>query len=150
MSDILEITDPAAPCRAPSLWRAGLGFRPFFLLGAAHAAAVVALWVGTLSGWWAIGDLGWHAREMTYGFGGAIIAGFLLTAVPKWTASRPIVGPRLVGLVVLWCAARVAALAGPGWVTTALVSGFLAEVADLVPEGRLREYVYGDMLGRRV
>ncbi|MCB1220894.1 MAG: SufD family Fe-S cluster assembly protein [Planctomycetales bacterium] len=31
-----------------------------------------------------------------------------------------------------------------------LVSGFLAEVADLVPEGRLREYVYGDMLGRRV
>lgn len=132
MSDILEITDPAAPCRAPSLWRAGLGFRPFFLLGAAHAAAVVALWVGTLSGWWAIGDLGWHAREMTYGFGGAIIAGFLLTAVPKWTASRPIVGPRLVGLVVLWCAARVAALAGPGWVTTALVSGFLAALAGSI------------------
>lgn len=132
MSDILEIADPAAPCRAPSLWRAGLGFRPFFLLGAAHGAAVVALWVGTLSGWWAIGDLGWHAREMTYGFGGAIIAGFLLTAVPKWTASRPIVGPRLVSLVALWCAARVAAFVGPGWVTTALVSGFLAALAGSI------------------
>ncbi|MCB1218288.1 SufD family Fe-S cluster assembly protein [bacterium] len=30
-----------------------------------------------------------------------------------------------------------------------LISGFLAEVADLVPEGALREYVYGEMLGGR-
>lgn len=129
MSDILQIADPAASRRAPSLWRAGLGFRPFFLLGAAHAAAVVALWVGTLSGWWAVGDLSWHACEMTYGFGGAIIAGFLLTAVPNWTASRPIVGPRLAGLVAFWCAARVAAFTGPGWIATALVSGFLVALA---------------------
>lgn len=31
-----------------------------------------------------------------------------------------------------------------------LISGFLAEIADLVPEGALREYVYEDMLRRRV
>ena len=132
MSDILQIADPAASRTAPSLWRAGLGFRPFFLLGAAHAAAVVALWVGTLSGWWAVGDLGWHAREMTYGFGGAIVAGFLLTAVPNWTASAPIVGPWLAALVALWCAARLAALDGPGWGTTALVSGFLVALAGSI------------------
>lgn len=31
-----------------------------------------------------------------------------------------------------------------------LISGFLAEIADLVPDGVLREYVYSAMLGRRV
>ncbi len=30
-----------------------------------------------------------------------------------------------------------------------LISGFLAEIADLVPEGVLREYVYREMLGRQ-
>lgn len=141
MSDVLQIADPDAPSEAPPLWRAGLGFRPFFLLGAAHAALVVALWVGTLAGWWAVGDMGWHAREMTYGFVGAIIAGFLLTAVPKWTASRPLVGPGLGGLVALWCAARIAALLGPGWATTALVSGFLLALAGCiaVPIARARK-----------
>ncbi len=141
MSEVLQITDPKMPSATSALWRAALAFRPFFLLGAMHAAAVVAMWVGTLAGWWAIGDMGWHAREMTYGFVGAIIAGFLLTAVPKWTASRPLVGPKLAILVVLWCAARVAALLGPGWVTTALVSGFLLALAACVamPIARARK-----------
>jgi uncharacterized protein involved in response to NO len=45
---------------------------------------------------------------MLFGFIVAAIAGFLLTAVPSWTGSKPLVGPRLVGLWALWILGRVA------------------------------------------
>jgi uncharacterized protein involved in response to NO len=38
----------------------------------------------------------------------AIIAGFLLTAVPNWTGRPPVAGWQLGGLVALWLAGRVA------------------------------------------
>jgi len=73
-----------------ALW--SCGFRPFFLLAAGHAVAFPALWLLALNGMpWpaAPGDpVGWHAHEMLVGFAGAAMAGFLLTAVPTFTA-RP-------------------------------------------------------------
>ena len=33
--------------------------------------------------------LAWHRHEMLFGFVGAVIAGFLLTAVPNWTGRLP-------------------------------------------------------------
>lgn len=50
----------------------------------------------------------WHAHEMIYGFIGAAIAGFLLTAVPNWTGARRIAGAPLVVLALVWLAGRVA------------------------------------------
>ena len=48
--------------------------------------------------------LDWHAHETVFGYGGAIVTGFLLTAVPNWTGRLPIsglavgfAGPGLVG-----------------------------------------------------
>lgn len=86
------------------------GFRPFFLLGALWAAAVIALWVAVFSGQIAFalpGDpVAWHRHEMLYGFVGAIVAGFLLTAVPNWTGGAFLAGPRLAGMVLLWLLAR--------------------------------------------
>ena len=47
---------------------------------------------------------------MLFGFVGAVIGGFLLTAVPNWTGRLPIAGWPLGGLFALWVAARLALL----------------------------------------
>ena len=57
----------------------------------------------------AFDPVSWHAHEVISGYLGAVIAGFLLTAVPNWTGRLPIVGWPLAGLALLWLAGRVAA-----------------------------------------
>lgn len=52
----------------------------------------------------------WHGHEMLFGFTGAAIAGFLLTAVPNWTGLPTPRGAALGGLVALWLAGRLATL----------------------------------------
>jgi len=47
---------------------------------------------------------------MLFGFVGAVVAGFLLTAIPNWTGRLPIAGLPLAGLAGLWAAARLAVL----------------------------------------
>ena len=90
------------------------GFRPFFFGGAAWALIALALWICTLSGEIdlpaALDPLAWHRHEMLFGFVGAVIGGFLLTAVPNWTGRLPIAGRPLGGLFALWIAARLALL----------------------------------------
>lgn len=99
------------------------GFRPFFLLAAAWAAvALVMLLGGFAFGAWPSEGLPlarWHAHEMLFGFVAATIAGFLLTAVPTWTASRPISGLPLAALAALWLAGRAAMSPLPGLQGTA-------------------------------
>ncbi|MBT9582905.1 NnrS family protein [bacterium] len=89
----------------------GYGFRPFFSLGMAAAVLLVALWLTILGGSWVIlpglSPLHWHAHEMFFGFGAAIVAGFLLTAVPNWTGLPTPRGKALAGLVLVWLAGRV-------------------------------------------
>jgi uncharacterized protein involved in response to NO len=66
---------------------------------------------------------------MLFGFVGAIIGGFLLTAVPNWTGRLPIAGWPLAGLFALWVAARLALLfsaAGGLWLAGILDIGFFA------------------------
>ncbi|MGY2187251.1 NnrS protein [compost metagenome] len=89
-----------------------LGFRPFFLAGAAFAALAVAIWAlwlyGRLPGAQPVGGmLAWHRHEMPFGFAVAIIAGFLLTAVPNWTGRPGLKGWPLIGLVLVWLLARI-------------------------------------------
>jgi uncharacterized protein involved in response to NO len=90
------------------------GFRPFFLGGAIWAAAALAIWLCSLAGAVTLPShfdpLSWHRHEMLFGFVGAVIAGFLLTAIPNWTGRLPIAGPPLAGLFGLWLAARLALL----------------------------------------
>jgi uncharacterized protein involved in response to NO len=94
------------------------GFRPFFFGGALWAALAMALWVPMLSGHLALptafDPVSWHAHEVLYGYLGAAIAGFLLTAVPNWTGRLPIVGWPLGALAALWLAGRVAVLTSAG------------------------------------
>ncbi len=90
------------------------GFRPFFLFGAAWAALAMALWIPMLAGRISLpthfAPLDWHVHELLYGYLPAIVAGFLLTAIPNWTGRMPVVGLRLACLFALWCAGRVAVM----------------------------------------
>lgn len=106
------------------------GFRPFFLLAGIWAALPLAIWLSVLAGLWSFpgswGALLWHAHEMVFGFVPAALAGFLLTAVPKWTKTPRVQGGPLVALTALWLAGRVALLLA-GWLPAAPVA-----VADLL------------------
>ena len=105
------------------------GFRPFFLGGALWAIVAMVLWIAALSGFFDLGgDYGapnWHAHEMLFGFASAVLAGFLLTAVPNWTGRLPVSGKPLVWLFALWCAGRLFLLVPDqvGVVTAAAVDG---------------------------
>ena len=95
---------------APPILRGG--FRPFFFLGSVWAALALVLWIfaylGALTLPAAFDALAWHRHEMLFGFIGAIVAGFLLTAIPNWTGRLPIAGGPLAALAGLWLAARIA------------------------------------------
>lgn len=88
------------------------GYRPFFLAAGIWAVLAMLLWVGEISGLAYLptrfDPISWHAHEMLYGYLGAALAGFLLTAVPNWTGRLPILGWPLAGLLSLWCLGRVA------------------------------------------
>jgi uncharacterized protein involved in response to NO len=97
------------------------GFRPFFLGAAAWAVISLVCWLAMLAGIAAdasaFDPVSWHQHEMVFGYGGAVVAGFLLTAVPNWTG-RPVAGPRLLAfLFAAWIGARLANLASGtiGW-----------------------------------
>jgi uncharacterized protein involved in response to NO len=90
------------------------GFRPFFLLAAAWAAVAIPLWLALFTGGLAVPTalppVIWHVHEMVYGYGAAVVAGFLLTAIPNWTGRMPLQGAPLAGLALLWLAGRIAVL----------------------------------------
>ena len=108
----MQITDLAAEQKILPVLR--LGFRPFFLAGALFSMVALVLWGAMLSGYITFqpygGGLWWHIHEMLFGFGCAIVAGFLLTAIQNWTGIRGVSGVSLLGLFLLWLAGRVVLL----------------------------------------
>jgi len=126
----MQIIDRRQALSIPPLLR--LGFRPFFLLGALFAALAVPLWLIALeghAGWQPSGGwLAWHRHELVFGFGLAIIAGFLLTAAQNWTGIPGPSGRPLGVLVALWLVGRVAWLGG-------LPGGWLLAIELLFPLG---------------
>jgi len=97
---------------APPILRGG--FRPFFFGAASWAVVAIALWLCALAGKiilpTAFEAVAWHRHEMLFGFVGAAVSGFLLTAIPNWTGRLPIAGMPLLGLVGTWALARMAVL----------------------------------------
>jgi uncharacterized protein involved in response to NO len=116
MAVLIRIDEPRRPPGAlrPS-WRAffAMAFRPLYLLAAIQAVLFIALWAFGIGGTRALPGFLWHGHEMIWGYAGAIIVGFLLTAVATWTGQPPVRGGVLAGLVALWLAARVVLLAVP-------------------------------------
>jgi uncharacterized protein involved in response to NO len=108
----------------------GYGFRPFFALAGLYAALSVTLWLlmwtGTIGFSPTLPPSWFHAHEMLFGFAGAALGGFLLTAVPNWTGQGPIRGGALLALVLAWIAGRAAMLA------SGALDPRLAAAADLL------------------
>lgn len=123
------------------------GFRPFFLLAGVEAAVVIGLWVlwyqGSIAIPSAFSPVAWHIHELLFGYVWAVVAGFLLTAVPNWTGRLPVAGWPLAGLVGLWLMARLAvassALLDPALVmlaTLAFPAALIAALAREIVKGR--------------
>jgi uncharacterized protein involved in response to NO len=115
------------------------GFRPFFLAAGLCAFALIPIWLyffvhhGVAFG--ALPAMYWHAHEMLYGFAGAAVAGFLLTAVPSWTGTRGFAGRPLYLLSAAWIAGRVAmgmVAHVPFWVVALLELAFLPLLAAVL------------------
>src|SRR5262249_40443816 len=79
---------------------------------------------------------------MIFGYVAAIIAGFLLTAIPNWTGRLPVNGSALAGLAALWLAGRVAIATSTflgSWLTALTDLAFLSVLAGVAA----REIVAG-------
>lgn len=90
-----------------------LGFRPFYLLAAAFAVVSVPLWLAKYFGWTDSLphiDLTWHVHEMIFGFGIAVIVGFLYTAGRNWTGLWTPRRGMLAAIAALWIAGRAGML----------------------------------------
>ncbi|MBK8772044.1 MAG: NnrS family protein [Rhizobiales bacterium] len=120
--------------RGPALW--SYGFRPFFLAAGLWALITIAVWVpwylGHISLPSAFAPLDWHIHELLFGYVPAVVAGFLLTAVPNWTGRLPVVGWRLIALFSLWMLGRLAMASSallPSWLVAAASLSFLVALA---------------------
>lgn len=106
-------------------------YRVFF--AAAGIFAVLALlvwefWVGVHAAGGMITDLPfataphyWHAHEMIFGYAGAAIGGFLMTAVPSWTGGAAMARGWVPLAALVWLAGRLAVWAS-GSLPPALVA----------------------------
>lgn len=88
------------------------GFRPFFLLAILAGVILPVLWAAIFSGYISIpseglGAVQWHAHEMLFGFGWAVLGGFLLTSSKNWVGVRGIHGGTLALAALLWIGERL-------------------------------------------
>jgi len=113
------------------------GFRVFFPAAGLFAALAAPLWLALLAAGWSIpsplAPPAWHGHEMLFGYVAAVIAGFLLTAIPNWTGRLPVAGGPLAALALLWLAGRAAMFAGASWpvAAAAVDAAFLVVLAGL-------------------
>jgi uncharacterized protein involved in response to NO len=111
------------------------GFRPFFLSAAVFAGVALPIWALILAGadntHFLYAPREWHVHEMVFGFLPAVIAGFLLTAMPNWTDRPPIKGMPLMCLWMLWLAGRLVMAVPwlPDYVSALVDGAFLVTLA---------------------
>jgi uncharacterized protein involved in response to NO len=104
---------------AHPLWL--VGFRPFFALACLAGVSLPLAWALIFTGavspapTFAVPPLQWHAHEMFFGFGWAMLGGFLLTATKNWVGVRGYHGGTLVFLAAAWLFERVGMLMGGAW-----------------------------------
>ncbi len=126
-----------------------LGFRPFFLGASIFAVISMAAWMLVYFSYVSvrvenISVSQWHAHEMLYGYGMAVVAGFLLTAVKNWTGIPTVFGKPLMALFALWCAARLLFLFGAAllpWAASAdLLFGLMLIIAIAMPLVKAKQW----------
>ncbi|MCX7148171.1 MAG: NnrS family protein [Rhodocyclales bacterium] len=103
---------------AHPLWL--VGFRPFFVLACLSGLSLPMLWVliylGAVPGpQSSFTMVQWHAHEMFFGFGWAVLGGFLLTSTKNWVQVRGYHGAALMFLVAAWLFERIGMWFGGRW-----------------------------------
>lgn len=93
------------------LWNAG--FRPFFTCAFIFGSLAPWIWYFLFFGSFqlppgGLSNLQWHAHEMFFGFGWAVLGGFLLTASKNWVSVRGIHGKLLMTMTCFWLLERMA------------------------------------------
>ncbi len=112
-------------------------YRPFFLGAALFAGFAIPLWLLALKSGLEIPSSfaarEYHIHEMIFGYLGAVLAGFLFTAMPNWTGRPALARIRLALLSALWLAGRIAVITSAAWPLAAAVidASFLVAVASL-------------------
>jgi uncharacterized protein involved in response to NO len=97
-----------------------VGFRPFFILTCLSGLTLPIIWALLFAGAIGLPNSGysivqWHAHEMFFGFGWALLGGFLLTATKNWVKIRGYHGKALIFLVAAWCFERTGMAFGGSW-----------------------------------
>ena len=92
-----------------------LPFRPFFLLAAVDAVVGAGGWLPAAFGIQAFGATAisagdWHRDLLLFGMVPAVLTGFLLTALPRWTGRQAVPPHTTCSLIVLWGCSRLAFL----------------------------------------
>ena len=85
----------------------------------------------------------WHVHEMMFGYVGAALGGFVLTAVPNWTGRPPVRGWPLGALALIWLCGRIAVWWG------GTVGAIPTAVADLAYLGVLSVLVGNEIVAGR-
>jgi uncharacterized protein involved in response to NO len=94
---------------AHPLWL--VGFRPFFCLACLSGLSLPIIWALLFAGLItapasSFSSTQWHAHEMFFGFGWAVLGGFLLTSTKNWVNKRGFHGNALIFLVAAWLIER--------------------------------------------
>ncbi len=97
-----------------------VGFRPFFALACLAGLSLPVVWVLIFRGILPVpaqrfSPVQWHAHEMFFGFGWAVLGGFLLTASKNWVGVRGYHGGTLMFLAAAWILERIGMSFGAGW-----------------------------------
>lgn len=117
-----------------------VGFRPFFLLACLAGTILPAAWALIFAGLLPAPDgritsVQWHAHEMFFGFGWAVLGGFLLTSTKNWVNIRGYHGPVLMGLTAAWLVERWTMAFGgnwPDWLFLPAANLFLGSIGALL------------------
>jgi len=121
----MDIKTNSTPGNSPNSFALfQLSFRPFFLSAGLFAVLSISYWMLiylfnyelSLSG---MSTSQWHAHEMVYGYGMAVLAGFLLTAAKNWTGVQTLHGKLLMLLFASWALARGLLFSGSAYLPLA-------------------------------
>jgi uncharacterized protein involved in response to NO len=117
------------------LWLAG--FRPFFALACLSGLSLPVLWALMFAGvieapLAAFTAIQWHAHEMFFGFGWAMLGGFLLTSTKNWVKIRGYHGGALAFLAAAWCFDRIGMGFGAAWPRPLFLLSNLLFLASIV------------------
>lgn len=118
-----------------------LPFRAFFAVASLDAIAGMLPWLafGRFRTQEVLSSPGWHRDALVFGMVPAVIAGFLLTALPRWTGLPPLSRAGQRALLGLWLAGRLTHFGWPP-LSLGLSAVFVLCLAGVVARGVARSH----------